>query len=131
MTFWLAYNPALGNALVGINETDFDVPEGITKTMYDGDMPDMDDWFWNTATLQLVQKTSGAITRLEYMNRFTDAELATIYTVAKSNVQVEVWLEKFKAATSIDLTDPRTIAGVQALEAVGIIGAGRAAEILA
>jgi len=71
------------------------------------------------------------LTKLNYMNRFTDAELAGIYTAAKSVIQVEVWLEKFKAATDVDLDDPRTQGGVHALEAAGLIGEGRANEILA
>lgn len=73
---------------------------------------------------------SNVITKLEYMNRFQDQELAALYTAAKSVVQVEIWLEKFKVADFIDLADPRTAAGVRALEAAGIIGVGRANEIL-
>lgn len=77
------------------------------------------------------------LTKLEYMNRFHDAELAAIYSAAKVSVAVEVWLAKFNAATpdadgtSVDLDDPRTIAGVRALEDAGLLGTGRAAEILA
>lgn len=71
------------------------------------------------------------ITKLAYMNRFQDAELAGLYTAAKTVIQVEVWLEKFKMSENIDLDDPRTVGGVQALEAAGLLGPGRAAEILA
>jgi hypothetical protein len=71
------------------------------------------------------------LTRLQFMDRFTDAELAGIYTTAKQSVPVEIWLEKFKLSTEIDLTDPRTIAGIEALEAGGLLDVGRAAEILA
>lgn len=70
------------------------------------------------------------ITKLAYMNRFQDAELAAIFTAAKTSVEVEIWLEKFKVAEDIDLADPVTIAGVHALEAFGLIGTGRAGEIL-
>lgn len=76
------------------------------------------------------------LTKLDYMNRFTDAELEQLYTLESSVPAVKVWLAKFNATTpdpdgtSIDLTDPRTIAGVQALETAGIIQAGRANEIL-
>lgn len=70
------------------------------------------------------------ISKLEYMSRFTDAELATIYTAAKSSVLVEIWFEKFKLATDIDLSDQRTIDGLNALELAGLIETGRAAEIL-
>ena len=71
------------------------------------------------------------LTKLEYMDRFTDTELSGIYAAAKQSVQVEVWLERFKLAESIDLTDVRTIAGVNALEQAGLLAEGRAAEILA
>lgn len=70
------------------------------------------------------------LTKLQYMERFTDAELAAIYTAAKSVVQVEIWLEKFKLATEVNLDDPATGAGLQAMEAAGLLAPGRAAEIL-
>lgn len=71
------------------------------------------------------------LTKLEYMDRFTDTELAGIYTAAKSVVQVEIWLEKFKLAAEVNLDDPRTLLGLQAMEAAGLLAAGRAAEIAA
>lgn len=71
------------------------------------------------------------LTKLQYMNRFTDGELANIYTAAKSNVAVEIWLEKFKLASEVNLDDTATVAGLQAMEAAGLLAAGRAAEILA
>ena len=76
------------------------------------------------------------VTKLDYMQRFTDTEMAGIYSAAKSSIAVEVWLAKFNATTpepdgtSMNLDDPRTIGGLQALEAAGLIGVGRAAEIL-
>lgn len=77
------------------------------------------------------EASSTKISKLEYMGRFTDAELAAIYTVAKQVVQVEIWLEKFKLATDVDLADPRTSSGLFALEAAGLLATGRATEILA
>lgn len=70
------------------------------------------------------------LSKLEFMNRLTDAEMAGIYTAAKSSVAVEIWLEKFKLATEINLDDPAVMAGLQAMEAAGLIAAGRAAEIM-
>ncbi len=70
------------------------------------------------------------ISRLEFMDRF-DKDLAGVFAAAKANPDVEVWVEKVKAASSIDLTDPRTVSGVQALETAGLIAVGRADEILA
>lgn len=70
------------------------------------------------------------ISKLEFMERFTDEELAAIYAAAKTDVRVEVWMDKMKLASEIDLADPRTRAGVEALETLGLIGQGRAAEVL-
>ena len=70
------------------------------------------------------------ISKLAYMERFSDAELGAIHSAAKVSSAVEVWLEKFKLAEFIDLADPRTLAGLQALESNGLIGAGRAMEVL-
>ena len=79
----------------------------------------------------VVEQTPRIITKLDYMNRFHDDELAALYGAAKTVVQIEVWLEKFKMSEHIDLNDPRTIGGVQALESAGLIAQGRANEILA
>ena len=69
-------------------------------------------------------------TKLEFFDRFTDAEQVAIYDAAKTVTAIQVWLDKFKLASDIDVTDPRTIAGINALEAAGLLAAGRAAEIL-
>lgn len=92
------------------------------------------NYTWDPVTVSFVEKNGPnkrLISKLDYMNRFTDAELAAIYTAAKTNINIEIWLEKFKLSSEINLDDPRTIAGVQSLESVGLITAGRAAEILA
>ncbi len=70
------------------------------------------------------------ITKLSFRNRFTDAEKLALYTAAESSVQLRVYLDDLAAAEFVDLDYPATVAGVQALEQAGIIGAGRAAEIL-
>ncbi|MCX8017172.1 MAG: hypothetical protein N2690_04620 [Rhodocyclaceae bacterium] len=71
------------------------------------------------------------ISKLAFMERFTDAELAAIYQAAKEDVRVEVWMDKLKLAAEVDLADARTRAGVEALESFGLIGKGRVEEILA
>lgn len=78
-----------------------------------------------------IDPATRILTKLEYMDKFTDAELAGIYTAAKTVVQVEIWLEKFKLATDVNLDDPRTLTGLQAMEAGGLLADGRAAEIVA
>jgi hypothetical protein len=60
-----------------------------------------------------------------------------ILAAAKTVPAIEAWVKRFEMTTpeadgtSIDLDDPRTISGVQALEAAELIGVGQAAEILA
>jgi hypothetical protein len=137
MSYYIAYNSNLGNILVGVSDQEIPTTDDVTVEIRDGNMPDMSRWAWNAAILDFYEKPRRRLTKLEFMNRFTDTELANIYSAAKSSIMVEVWLEKLKAAspeadgTSIDLDDPRTVAGIQSLEAGGLIAAGRAAEILA
>ena len=78
-----------------------------------------------------AEPASRVLTKTQYMNRFYDQELINIYSAAKVSVAVQVWLERFNAATEIDLDSPNVITGLQAMEAAGLIGAGRANEILA
>jgi hypothetical protein len=92
------------------------------------------NYTWDPATVSFIEKNGAnkrLISKLDYMNRFTDAELVSIYTAAKTNVNVEIWLEKFKLSAEINLDDPKTISGIQAIETLGLIAAGRATEILA
>lgn len=81
------------------------------------------------------------VTRLAFRNRFTQAELVAMEMAALDNpagtssqrqaaAGLRVMLANVDAATFIDLSRADTRAGVQQLEAAGIIGAGRAAAIL-
>lgn len=70
------------------------------------------------------------ITKLELMNRFTQEELEGIYSAAKNNVTAEIWLEKFKLAESINLSDPGTIGGFDVLVAASLLSAERKDAIL-
>lgn len=74
------------------------------------------------------------ITQLAFLNRFTDAEaiaidLASIGATVPA-ASIRRYLDKAKAARYIDLSLAETRAGVHSLETFGLIGAGRAAQIL-
>ena len=74
------------------------------------------------------------ITRLAFLNRFSDEEaiaidLASIGATVEA-AAVRLYLKKVDSATFIDLNDPKTRAGVIALETMGLIGPGRALDIL-
>lgn len=74
------------------------------------------------------------VSRKAFLSRFTDPEavqidLASIGATVEA-AQVRRYLSKVNAAQHIDLNDPETREGVNALEAVGLIAPGRALEIL-
>ena len=74
------------------------------------------------------------ITQLAFLNRLTDAE-AIALDLASIGATVEAasmrrYLAKVQAAKWIDLDMSDTRAGVQALEAFGLLAPGRAAQIL-
>lgn len=74
--------------------------------------------------------TAMPLTKLAFMNRFTMEELAAIYTAAKTEVLVEVFLDKLKLAEHVDVTDPHTIGGLQALAASGLLSEARVQAVL-
>lgn len=74
------------------------------------------------------------ITQLAFLSRFTDAEAIDIDLASIGATQqaaaMRRYLNKVNAAKFIDLNRADTRAGVQAIEAAGLIGPGRALEIL-
>lgn len=70
------------------------------------------------------------ITKLAFLDRFTDQELANIIDASKTNSLIAVWIKKLDLAENMLLTDERTINGVFTLEQVGLLAEGRATEIL-
>lgn len=85
--------------------------------------------------LEAEQEALGTrITKLAFLSRFTDAE-AVALDLASIGATVEAatlrrYTAKVNAASFIDLSREDTRLGVQALEPIGILSAGRAAEIL-
>lgn len=72
------------------------------------------------------------VTRLTFMRRFTDAERASIRAARDSGQSqdlLDFW-ELLQLATSVNLNDVDIQAGVAMLETNGLIGAGRAGDIL-
>lgn len=97
--------------------------------------PPLPLWALPDAPPAVVPTETKRVTKLAYMDRFTDEELGLIYTAAKTNVAVEIWLAKFNATTpeldgtAIDMLDPRTVSGLYAMELAGLLAPGRAMEI--
>ena len=107
------YTDVNGNT-INTNETPVEIVDGNPQFPSWG-LPDP------VSVVNPPARESREITKYQYINLFTDNELVTIYTAAKSLIQLEVWLEKFRVAEIIDLKDPKTIEGLQALEAAGLL----------
>ena len=71
------------------------------------------------------------LTQEEVYKRLTPTELKDIYTLAKSSVDMEIWLDRFKAAEYLDTTDPAFTDGLYMLESIGVLAAGRTRQIIA
>ena len=86
----------------------------------------------NTILPQEILLKNAYCTILQFRSKFTDNEKVAIYTAAANNILIKIWLEDLNCVQNnmVSLEDPRTVGGVQALEAMGIIGVGRAAQIL-
>lgn len=75
--------------------------------------------------------TSNRITRLQFLSRFTDAEMQSVIAASDQSTALRSALLKWQNADGIVLTDAATVAGVEALEIAGLLAAGRSAEVLA
>lgn len=95
----------------------------------------LDSWIASNSTL------SKKISVLAFRNRFTQAEKITMELAALDNpngttqqrqlaASLRVMNADLNVASCVDLLRPETRSGVQALETYGIIGAGRATQIL-
>lgn len=69
--------------------------------------------------------------KIDYLKRMTQTERIAIRTAGAGNAVVNDYIELMSAATTINLDDPDTIAGLNDLEAAGILAVGRSAAIRA
>jgi len=70
------------------------------------------------------------VSRIDLLRRFTSEEMTAIVAASKTDAAIAAMLMMWQVVDVVYLPAPETIAGVQALEAAGLIGEGRAAEIL-
>lgn len=71
-----------------------------------------------------------SLTHLEFLRRFTSDERIAITQAGLSNTAIADYIKMLDVAKFINTTDSDVAAGVQSLEAAGVIDVGRAAEIL-
>lgn len=95
------------------------------------DFPDPTAETWNPLTLAFEPIVKQKITQLEFLRRLTTTEFAAIKATCSQSADLDFYWAKFFAAEFVDLKDPEVITGLQMLEQVGLLSAGRAAQILA
>jgi len=74
--------------------------------------------------------TGNIITKRAFLARFTPEEFAAIKTAVEQQPMVDYFWQLFMVSEEIDLSFPETTVGVNALEQMGLLAAGRAAEVL-
>ena len=88
------------------------------------------DLYDGTAFSKPVQVQDWRITKLAFLNRFTQPERLAIRTASKSSVAIEDYIAMVTEAKWIDLNRPDTRGGVLALEDATLLAPGRALVIL-
>lgn len=69
-------------------------------------------------------------TSLEFLDRFTEVEQLAVVSATMSNPAIKLWYDRLLAASYVDLSDPRTEAGIDALIAADLIAPGRKQQLL-
>lgn len=131
MTYWVSYDQTT-NALLGVSDTALHDAPGAVVTQFEGDMPDMSRLAWNSATLSWYEKHRNVLTKREFLKKFTPAEYGNIKAACAADSNVDYYWQMFIFAQKdeIFMDEPDTIVGINLLEQAGLIGVGRAAEIL-
>ena len=92
---------------------------------------------WPIAALRGAKPPPGppapppGLERIDFLRLFTDAELVAILQEATTNPMVGLYQYKLSISPRVLLNDPDILAGLPALEALGLLAPGRAAQILA
>jgi hypothetical protein len=93
------------------------------------DYPSTED-FPNGERPVLDKTIKNALTKYQFMSRFTPAERIAIQMGATQSAELADWVELFKLTEEVNLNDQATILGVNMLETAGILAEGRSNEIL-
>lgn len=91
--------------------------------------------------VEVVEVPKRRLTKLEFIGRMGEQVFIAVLAMAQQSVEIAAWVEMVRMTThdpdgtSIDLDDPRTLAGLSALEsaliAQGVVSAGWAAGVVA
>jgi hypothetical protein len=96
----------------------------FVEAHYPGDFTEIEEPPAPVPTVRVLSKVT-------YLKRFTQTERINIRAAAAANPVVDDYVQLLNLTSEVDLDDPDTVGGANALEAAGLLEAGRAAEILA
>ena len=103
---------------------------GVSRIYVSEDIPDLNFVRWDVETLSLVS-TQRHLTKRLFLDRFTATEYAAIKAASLASPDVDFYWQKLVLSDYVDLELPLTQLGVRTMEALGLLGAGRADEVLA
>lgn len=127
------------NRIAATATDDYTGPDEYITAPPDFDVERMGEYVYQDGVLTLPPQTQ--ITKLAFRNRFTQSEKVALEIAALDNpaaamparaqaAALRATNADLAAAAFIDLQRPDTRAGVQMLEAAGLLATGRALEIL-
>lgn len=130
METWHAVYRLSDGALVSVGTVVADpLPDGLAAVPVDGPPGERT---WDGATLAFKAVPGRRVlTKTEYLERFTGDELRKIKVAEKTNADVEVMLYRLQAAAEVRLDNPSVRSAIAGFQAMGILTAARAAEVLA
>ena len=118
----------------------------VVVDAYGADTPDHADvypfdTYNHNRVVEVVSPPARRVTKLEFVARIGEAVYIAILGLAAESIDIAAWVKLLDLATpdpdgtSIDLDDPRTLAGLNALEPVliaqGVVSAGWASGVVA
>ena len=138
MNWTILYNTA-NNGFVALTDAYSDPPpSGIAAKTVGAEKPDLDLYTWDPSSLTLVPRVPARIVfKYVFILRFTDSERRAFFSfpmdsskteTQRKNVSAFMWYLLY--LDMINLDDQSIVDGVNYLETVGILAAGRAAQIL-
>lgn len=130
MSYYRLINRISGN-LVDIASEAFPVErleDGLVQDFVDEDVPDLRYYDWSPSSLAFVKNSIRALSRLEFLTRFTMEE--RIAARSSSDPIIKDMLSLIDLAEFINLDDPTTSQAIGYLGMVGILTPERVTEIL-
>lgn len=133
MTFQIAYNRSIGNAIVAIAPEIGPVPEDVTVETRNGDMPDLTKYQWNPSILDFEKiGHTRYITPTEFMRLFTLPERLSIRALERDGDLVVIDAMALMSGTKegVNLDDPDVYATLMYLVNKTVLQPDRVGEIL-